>query len=53
MCREDGRELFLTERLRKKQDIFEPITRMNLKSFVYVNKTVKVLTSKNKLEHNQ
>ena len=33
----------------KKQDIFEPITRMNLKSFVYVNKTVKVLTSKNKL----
>ena len=49
MCREDGKKLFITERLMKKQCFFEPITPMNLKSFAYRNKTVKVLTSKNKL----
>ena len=46
---EDAKELFITERLMKKQDVFEPITRMNLKTFVHQNKTAKVLTSKNKL----
>ena len=33
----------------KKQDFFEPITRMNLKTFVHQNKVTKVFTSNNKL----
>ena len=46
---EYAKELFITERLMKKQDSFEPITQRNLKTFVHQNQTAKVLTSKNKL----
>ena len=48
MVGKDKRNMFITERLEKQTDFYEPIKRSKLKTFAFTNKTVSLNKSQNK-----